>query len=628
MNKVKAAIGRLRRSKGALAAFDAALVLAGLAAKHLAGLHAAHDALMVSAAVLAGSDIAVRGVRALARRQIGIELLVTIATAGAIAIGEYWEAAAVTFLFVLGAYLEARTLERTRRELRTLIDLVPQSAAVLRDGREVSVAPGEVGRGETVVIRPGQRIPVDGEVLRGSAAVDESTITGEPMPEDKAAGSRVYAGTIVHGGALYVRAEGVGADTTLARVIRRVEEAQEARAPTQKLIERFARWYTPLIVAASAVTFAVTRDVELALTFLVISCPGALVISTPVAVVAGIGRAARKGILIKGGEHLEKAGRISVVAFDKTGTLTTGKPRLTDVAVVGAAGGASPWSDAQRALLRLAGIGEVVSEHPLAAPIVRAAAEHGPVPHPSRFESLPGKGVVAEHEGVRVAVGNRKLMAELGISFNGEVSAELARMRGQGKTSVLVARDNHVAGVLGIADTTRDTARAAVEGLRKAGVTRVVMLTGDDRQTAEAVAAQVGVDAVHSELLPEEKLEAIRNLQGRGTTVAMVGDGVNDAPALAQADVGIALGAAGSDVAIEAADIALMTDDLLKLPEAVRLSRRTLRVIRQNTALALATVALLLAGVMIGEVRMASGMLIHEGSVFLVILNAMRLLRA
>ncbi len=628
MNKVKVAVGRLRRSKGALAAFDAALVLAGLPAKHLTGLPAVHDALMVSAAVLAGADIAVRGVRALMRRQLGIELLVTIATAGALAIGEYWEAAAVTFLFVLGAWLEARTLERTRRELRTLIDLVPESAAVLRDGSEASVAPGEVLHGETVVIRPGQRIPVDGEVVRGSAAVDESTITGEPMPEDKAAGSQVYAGTIVHGGVLYVRAEGVGADTTLARVIRRVEEAQEAKAPTQKFIERFARFYTPFIVAASAVAFAVTRDIELALTFLVISCPGALVISTPVAVVAGIGRAARKGILIKGGEHLEKAGRISVVAFDKTGTLTSGKPQLTDVAVVDGASGEPPWSDAQQALLRLAATGEIVSEHPLAAPIVRAAEELGPVAHPDRFESLAGKGVVAVRDGVRVAVGNRRLMAELGISFNGDVSAALDRMKSEGKTAVLVARAGRVAGVLGIADTVRAGAADAVLGLRKTGVGRVVMLTGDDRETAKAVAREVGVDGVHPELLPEQKLEAVRGPQGRGRTVAMIGDGVNDAPALAQADVGIALGAAGSDVAIEAADIALMTDDLLKLPEAVRLSRRTLRVIRQNMVLAMATVSFLLAGVLLGEVRMASGMLIHEGSVFLVILNAMRLLRA
>jgi Cd2+/Zn2+-exporting ATPase len=298
---------------------------------------------------------------------------------------------------------------------------------------------------------------------------------------------------------------------------------------------------------------------------------------------------------------------------------------------VGAAeaiGSAAPWNRAQQVVLRLAAAGEVVSEHPLAAPILSEAAKLGPVAHPQRFESLPGKGVVAEQGGVRIAVGNPRLMAQLGIGFNGEVSAALESLRGQGKTSMLVAADSEVVGVLGVADTVRDTAAATVGALKAAGVAEVVMLTGDDRETAEAVAGEVGVDRVHAGLLPEEKLDAIRRMQGRGRTVAMVGDGVNDAPALAQADVGIALGAAGSDVAIEAADVALMADDLARLPEAVRLSRRTLQVIRQNVAFALVTVSLLLAGVLVGEVGMAGGMLIHEASVFLVILNAMRLLRA
>jgi Cd2+/Zn2+-exporting ATPase len=322
--------------------------------------------------VLAGSDIALRAWHSLRNRHISIELLVTIATAGALAIGEYWEAAAVTFLFMFGAYLEARTLNRTRQALQGLLELAPTNAIVLRGGQQVEVGPGEVAPGEIVLIKPGSKAPVDGLVIGGRAAVDESAITGESMPVEKTEGDAVYAGTVNQDGLLQVRATGVGADTTLARIIRRVEEAQEEKAPTQKFIERFARWYTPAIIGLSALVFAITRDVELALTLLVIGCPGALVISTPVSVVAGIGRAAQRGILIKGGEYLENAGKISAVAFDKTGTLTQGKPQLVDIVALqpalapiaaGGAGAVAPpahpghsarWDEAQSDVLRWA----------------------------------------------------------------------------------------------------------------------------------------------------------------------------------------------------------------------------------------------------------------------------------
>ncbi|MBX5446850.1 cation-translocating P-type ATPase [Sphaerobacter sp.] len=616
-----------------LTALSGALIVAALMLGRVAGQETVGHALMIAAAVVAGGDIALRAGRGLLQRQITIELLVTIAATGAIVIGEYWEAAAVTFLFLLGAYLEARTLSRTRQALSRLLDLAPTTALVLRDGQEVEVGPGDVVPGETVLVKPGARIPVDGEVLDGRAAVDESAITGEPLPVEKSSGDPVYAGTVSQNGLLRVRAIGIGADTTLARIIHRVEEAQEEKAPTQRFIERFARWYTPAIIGLAAVAYLVSRNVELALTLLVIGCPGALVISTPVSIVAGIGRAAQRGILIKGGEHLETAGKITALALDKTGTLTEGKPRLTDIvalrpALVPAVAGRATGVADEASILRWAAVAEAGSEHPLARPIVAAAAERGPVPQPEAFETYPGRGVWAAYDGHTVAVGTPDLMALLGIAVPPEAYDHLAWLKANGRTAVLVARDGEAIGVLGIADTLRDTAPEMVRRLSATGIRRIAMLTGDDRLTAEAIAREVGIDEVHASLLPERKLELVEQMRREGMVVAMVGDGINDAPALAAADIGIAMGAAGTDVAIETADIALMADDLLKIPDAIRLSRATLRNIRQNVAIALLTVAGLLVGVLAGEVHMAGGMFVHQTSVLLVILNAMRLMRA
>jgi len=637
-----------RRLREVLTISSGALIVAALLAGNLPGGAAWHDGLMVAAALVAGADIAARAVRSLRNRHISIELLVTIAAAGALVIGEYWEAAAVTFLFMLGAYLEARTLSRTRQVLQSLLDLAPTTAIVLRDGRQEEVAPYEVAFGETVLIKPGGKVPVDGEVIDGRSAVDESMITGEPIPAEKQPGAPVYAGTINQAGLLHVRATGVGADTTLARIIRRVEEAQDEKAPTQRFIERFARWYTPFIIALSALFYLLTRDVELALTILVIGCPGALVISTPVSVVAGIGRAAKSGILIKGGEHLENAGKISALALDKTGTLTAGRPRVTDVvalqplavaAGVDAAGmdatlpppaAAAPdsrWMPEQSEVLRMAAIAEAGSEHPLARAILDEVASHAVLPAASGFETFTGRGIQAECQAQIIRVGTAGWLSELGIAIPAEAQDSLARLQAAGKTAVLVAVDDLAIGILGIADTLRPAAPTAIRQLKEGGLKRIVMLTGDDRATAEAIAAEAGITEVHARLLPEDKLEAIRRLQQEGHVVAMIGDGINDAPALAAADVGIAMGAAGTDVAIETADIALMADDLLKLPEAIRFSKATLANIHQNMLVALVTVTGLLIGVIAGEVHMAGGMLVHEASVLLVILNGMRLLR-
>lgn len=596
----------------------------GHAAGHPAGgsgLLVASDLAMLAAAVLAGYRILLTAVRALTVRVVSIELLVSIAATGALVIGELWEAAAVTFLFAVGHALEAATANRTRSALAELVALVPEVATVLRDGEQVEVPAASVGVGETVLVKNGAKVPVDGVVTGGTGAFDEASITGESIPVEKVAGDRVFAGTVSVGGFCQVRATGVGADTTLARIIHRVEEAQDAKARTQTFLERFSRWYTPGIIGLALITGLVTGDVVLALTLLVIGCPGALVVSIPVAVVAGIGRGARDGVLIKGGEHLETSARVTAVALDKTGTLTHGRPRLTDVVALGGSSRTEVLAWAARA--------EAGSEHPLARPVLDAATAEGLTAGglPDSTEPVPGKGIVATIGNRRVAVGNTALLATEGVTDD-DAAAVADRLAARGRTPMLVAVDGRLIGVLGVADRVRADARDVIADLRAAGVRTVVMLTGDSRQVAQAVAAQVGIARVRAQLLPEDKLAAVAELQAAGHTVAMVGDGVNDAPALATADVGVAMGAAGTGVAIETADIALMTDDLRGLPHALSLARRTVGVMRQNIAVALLTVAALLAGVVAGPVTMAIGMLVHEASVLLVIANAMRLLRS
>ncbi|WP_413451593.1 cation-translocating P-type ATPase [Georgenia phoenicis] len=625
------------RSPWAVPAAAGALIAVAAAASFSAGVNpfssshaggggdaplALSHVLMTAAAVVAGLPIAVKAVRALRHRTVAIDLLVSVAAIGALVIGEVWEAAAVTFLFSVGHALEARTMTRTRSALAELVAAAPDVAVVLRDSDQVEVPSADVVPGETVLVKSGVKVPVDGVVIAGAAALDEASITGESVPVEKTEGDQVFAGTVAGSGFLQVRATGVGADTTLARIVHRVEEAQDAKARAQTFLERFSAWYTPAIIVLAVVTAVLTGDVVIALTLLVIGCPGALVISIPVAVVAGIGRGARDGVLVKGGEHLEASARIDTVALDKTGTLTEGRPQLTDVVVLAPGLGRDD-------VLTWAARAEAGSEHPLARPVLAAAhAERLPVAGlPERTEPVPGMGVVATIGGHDVAVGNLPLLAAQGITDDRGAAAEVDRLAALGRTPMVVALDGQVIGVVAVADRVRSGARELVARLHASGVTRVVMLTGDNRRVAEAVAAEVGVDEVRAHLLPEDKLAVIRELQAEGRTVAMVGDGVNDAPALATAHVGIAMGAAGTGLAIETADVALMTDDLLRVPHAIALARRTVSVMRQNIALAVVTVAVLLAGVLAGGVTMAVGMLVHEGSVLVVILNAMRLLR-
>jgi Cd2+/Zn2+-exporting ATPase len=463
---------------------------------------------------------------------------------------------------------------------------------------------------------------VDGQVVSGTGAIDEASITGESIPVEKATADQVFAGTVSRGGFLQVLATGIGADTTLARIIHRVEEAQDAKAKTQAFIDRFSRWYTPAVIVLALATWLLTQDVVLALTLLVIGCPGALVISIPVAIVAGIGRAARNGILIKGGEYLETSAKISAVAVDKTGTLTEGKPKLTDIVVL------DEGMDRSE-VLRWAAAAEAGSEHPLARPILDSAQEAGVGPEgiPGGVTPVPGKGIVSDVGGQRVLIGNPPLLAQYDVTDDVGAGPAARELAAAGKTPMIVAVGGKVIGVIAVADQIRGDAAAMVARLHDAGVKKVVMLTGDTRLVAESIGAKTRIDEIHASLLPEDKLDAVAQLQREGHTVAMVGDGVNDAPALATADIGVAMGAAGSAVAVETADIALMGDNLMKLPESISLAKRTVSVMKQNIAIALATVVALLAGVFAGGVTMSVGMLVHEASVLVVILNAMRLMR-
>jgi Cd2+/Zn2+-exporting ATPase len=629
-----------KHRKAIIVAASGLLYAGGWSIGYVPGFDTASAAILILAAIIGGYDIARTAYYEVKSRTLGIKTLVTLAAVGAIVIGSYWEAAAVVFLFALGSYLEGRTMRKTRNALEELLEMTPDTATVRRDGEQKEVPAREVDEGEIVIVKPGDKIPVDGDVVDGESAVNQAPVTGESAPVHKADGDEVYAGTINREGSLEVETTGAGSDTTLQRIIQRVEEAQEAQSPTESLIDRFARYYTPAVIALSIGAYAVTQNAILSLTLLVIGCPGALVIGPPVSIVSAIGNAARSGVLMKGGEHLERAGKIDLVAFDKTGTLTKGETAVADVA-----GFDSEASD----VLGLAAIAEKKSEHHLADAILGAAqnrqtpltdggttatqadddsatTDARSLPDPDDFDVLAGKGVVAHHNGREIVVGNRALLDERGIELPDEVAEYVREREKRGDTAVHVVRDGVVVGAIALRDELREAAPGVVAQLQDAGI-ETVMLTGDNERTAAAVAEEVGIDDYRAELLPEDKQAVIEEYREAGHVVAMVGDGINDAPSLATADVGIAMGAAGTDTAIETADMALMADDLERIPYAVKLSKATRWNIYENVGLAVLTVTLLLAGVLTSYVTLALGMLVHEGSVLAVIGNGMRLLR-
>jgi Cd2+/Zn2+-exporting ATPase len=580
-------------------------------------------------AVVGGWSTFQKGVRSLGKLSFDMNALMTIAVTGAFAIGEWGEGAVVGTLFRVSEMLETYTMDRARQSIRALMDLAPRTARVRRFGREEEIPVEDVRVGDTLIVRPGEKVAMDGEIISGRSAINQAAITGESMPVDKGPGDEVFAGTLNGEGALEVRVTKLVEDSTLSRLIHLVEEAQAQRAPTQTFVERFARYYTPAVMALAVLIVLVpplvlgqpwSPWVYRGLSLLVVACPCALVVSTPVSIVAAIGNAARNGVLIKGGAHLERAGTLRAIAFDKTGTLTRGEPEVTDIAPL-----AAGWSQAE--LLRLAAAVEARSEHPLARAIVRRAACEAALPPAAGFQALVGRGARAEVEGQVVYVGSPALFRDELRVDTGAADALARHWQGQGKTVMLVGTAAAVLGAIAVADTPRAESRGALHDLRQAGVAHTVMLTGDHTATARAIGAQVGVDEVRAELMPADKVRAVQELARVHGAIGMVGDGVNDAPALAAATVGIAMGGAGTDVALETADIALMGDDLSKLPFTIRLSRATLRVIKQNIGLALGLKLLAVLAVFPGWLTLWLAIMADMGATILVTLNGMRLLR-
>lgn len=575
--------------------------------------------LVVVAMGIAAFPIYRRALKALLARQLDADVLVATAVTAAAAIGEYLAAGEVAFIMLLGAQLEEYTTDRARRSLGSLLSLIPPLARVRRGEHEEEIAAADVQRGDLVVVRAGERIPVDGVVRSGNAAVNQAPVTGESMPVEKITGKETFVGTLVESGALVIEATRVGEDTTLARIATLVETAQLRQAPIQRSLDRLAGWLVPVMLVLAVTVYFASHDIHRAITVLIVTCPCALILASPTAVMAAIARAARAGVLIKGGQHLEATARLHTIVFDKTGTLTRGQPEVTHAHTF-----CADHNEAQ--LVQLAAVAEKMSSHPVGRAIVRKA---GSTVDPADFEVHHGRGVVARHNGQRLVVGHAGLMDEHAVPLSVELRAHVDEHHATGHTTVLVAHDGQVCGTICIADTVRATARQAVAELRELGIANVIMLTGDNRRVALHIAGQVGVDEVRAEVLPEQKANHVAALMKtpRGPGVAMVGDGVNDAPALAVADVGIAMGVTGTDVAHEAADIALMADDLEKIGFAVRLSRRAVRIIRQGLFFALAYNLVMIAGAASGHLHMIGGAIAHQASSVVVILNAMRLLR-
>jgi len=557
-----------------------------------------------------------------------INLLMIIAVTGAVAIGEWFEAATVSFLFAVSLALESWSIGRARRAVEALLDLTPATARLKReDGSEEEVSPDQVPVGAVFVVRPGERFPLDGRVVRGGSHVNQAPITGESVPVAKQSGDEVFAGTVNGDGVLEVECTKVAGDTTLAHIIRMIGEAQSRRAPSEQWVETFARVYTPVVMGVALAVLLVppllfggSWDDWLyrALVLLVIACPCALVISTPVSIVAAIAAAARNGVLIKGGLYVEAPAKLRAIAMDKTGTLTKGKPAVVEVVPLS--------GHDEKELLERAAAMELRTDHPIAQAIVAYAAERGVKPPPAEdFQIIPGKGATARLNGKEYWLGSHRYLEEREQETE-EVHRRLEEMASAGRTVVVLGTESHVCGLVALADTVRPEAKEAVQALREAGIAHIVMLTGDNRATADAIARETGVDEVHAELLPGDKVVVVESLVAKYGEVAMVGDGVNDGPALGRATLGIAMGAIGSDAAIETADIALMADDLARIPWLIRHARRTMAVIRQNIIFSLAVKAIFVVLTFTGFASLWAAIAADMGASLLVIFNGLRLL--
>lgn len=603
-----------------ITAITAVLIAAGYASKYLLQLPVAYALLLAVASIIAVVPITLHAISALRVKVISIELLVTIAVIGAFVIGEYNESAVVTFLFLFGNFLEQKTLAKTRASIKSLTAMAPTTAELVNDDGSVeTVNVDDVEEGDVVLVKTGGAIPVDGTVIEGQGYTDEAAVTGESRAVTKNTGDSVFSGTLLSDGYVKIKATKVGEDTTFGKIIELVEDAQDTKSHAEKFIDRFAQYYTPAVLIIALAVFLVSRDFKLAITVLVLGCPGALVIGAPVSNVAGIGNGAKRGILVKGGEAMDTFAKVDTFVFDKTGTLTEGKTALADAKVYGA--------DAAQILTQTAAV-EALSDHPLGKAILNAADAQGldyTKLSISASQTLKGQGITATVDGQEICAGNQKLLAAHHVTLNEQQQADLAALQATGSSVVIVAVAGQVAAIYAIADTIRPELADQLAALRQAGAKHLVMLTGDNAQTANYVAEQLGIDEVHAELLPDEKVTYVKAFKDEGRTVAFVGDGINDSPSLATADIGIAMGS-GTDVAIETSDIVLMQSSFAALVHAYKLAKKTVMNTRENVAIAIGVVAFLLLGLIAGFIYMASGMFVHEASILVVIFNAMRLI--
>jgi Cd2+/Zn2+-exporting ATPase len=612
------------------ALLSAMLMAAGYLLASVYGEAGMLPALTFGAAMLIGGyKLFQKGIRNLFRLQFDMNTLMTVAIIGAAAIGEWGEGAVVVVLFAISEALERFSMQKARQSIRSLMNIAPKEALIRRGSSELTVSVDEIQVGDVMIVKPGQKLAMDGVVIKGTSTINQAAITGESVPVTKTVNDEVFAGTFNEEGLLEVRVTKRVEDTTISKIIHLVEEAQAERAPSQAFVDRFAQYYTPAIMAL-AIGIAVIPPllgaewgdwIYRGLSLLVVGCPCALVISTPISIVTAIGNAAKNGVLIKGGIHLEEAGRISAVAFDKTGTLTKGFPEVTDIVAFG--------GRSESELISIAAAIERRSQHPLASAIVRKAKQMG-ADLPllvDDFQSITGKGVKASVDGQLYFIGSPKLFDELRSGIIDTARERIRTLQTQGKTVMVLGTQQEVLAFIAVADTVRDSSKAVIEELHSIGVQKTIMLTGDNQATADAIGNQLGLDEVKAELLPQDKLEYIKQLRQSYPIVAMVGDGVNDAPALAASTVGIAMGSAGTDTALETADIALMADDLRKLPYTIRLSKKTLAIIKQNVTFSLGIKLLALVLIVPGWLTLWLAILADMGATLMVTLNSLRLLK-
>lgn len=594
------------------------LIIAAFAGHFLFQLPAIAEILLLLASIIGGTPILIQAYQALKVKVISIDLLVTIAILGALVIQNYEESAIVAFLFLFGSYLEQRTLEKTRSAIKELVALAPETAfKQIAEDKFEEVDVDEVDVDDILLVKTGGKIPVDGIVIAGEGHVNEASITGEAVPLTKKVASQVFAGTILENGTIQVRADKVGEDTTFGKIIELVEEAQDSKSEAERFIDRFSKYYTPVVLLLAIIVGLITRDLELAVTILVLGCPGALVIGVPVSNVSGIGNGARHGILLKGSDVITRFSRVDTILFDKTGTLTIGNPQVADEIFYG--------TDRSKVEGYLASI-EHESEHPLAKAILNHLKQAVISPVTST-DVVNGGGIVAIVDEQQIIVGNRQLMDQNNIILTEQMIQDIEHFEQQGNSIVLTAVNGHLELLIGIRDQIRDGVKEDLLQLKRLGVKNLIVLSGDNQGTVDMVAKELGLTEAYGQMLPSDKAEYVERLQKEGTIVAFVGDGINDSPSLALADIGIAMGS-GTDVAIETSNVVLMNSDFHRLPHALGLAQATTRNMLQNIFIAVAVVIVLLLSVFFSDwMNMAIGMFVHEGSILVVILNGMRLLR-